>query len=73
MGPASLLDISLYVIFRVFDQFRIMGKRIVAYVVHLVSDRFDPVLARLNARNHLPQLGADDCLRMKGLAEDIAL
>lgn len=54
MGPASLLDISLYVIFGIFDQFRIYGRANMAYVVHLVSDRFDPVLARLNAGNHLP-------------------
>jgi len=40
-----------------------------AHVVHLIGDRFDPILGGLDARNHSSQLGPDDGLGMQRFSE----
>lgn len=44
-----------------------------AYVIHLVSDELQPILASLDACNHISQLSSDDCLRIERLSEYDAL
>lgn len=45
----------------------------VAYVIHLVRDRLDPILSRFEAGDHARQLGSDHGLSGERLPKDDAL